>query len=519
MKNTKTNFILSWGFVAIVATGLLFFLIKGHTPFQGWGGDYAGYINQARFIVEGKDLIKDATYIYNPDIPHLAPPAYPMGYSLFLAPVYAIWGLDTDVFSIVNCITLWLFGVGTFIFLRPRFGMWVALGAALFICLNPYLYQYKGFVLPDYLFAFFELIALCVYAFYPKNKWQNALLCGLMAGLAWLTRVNGVLIVGIVVLDMLFQQGYETIRARQWTMPDKKTLQYGLVFVLVAVGVPVLVQQVIWPLPKGGSYFDQLHFNADFWKNTGENALEMFKTIQKYFRLEHQMPFMQKTLLNEPYTYIMQTGPVLLAVGGALGVLMMRDRAERFLLLYLLAFGAVLSIWPMVQGIRYTAPVLPVVLYFVLKGLKTLDTRFAWLNGLKWAAAFGLFIPAFYHINKQVYAVLDQEEIGSPQYRLHTEAFEWVKQNTPKEAIFAAHHPLIFGLYTDRKSFKWRRRSPDEIMAEWQHFKAEYVVINLWELDTDHSLQEFMKKYEAGMTKLWANERNVVYKINAPAPQ
>jgi len=158
-------------------------------------------------------------------------------------------------------------------------------------------------------------------------------------------------------------------------------------------------------------------------------------------------------------------------------------------------------------------------LYFVLKGLKTLDTRFAWLNRLKWAAAFALFIPAFYHINKQVYAVLDQEEIGAPQYRLNTEAFEWVKQNTPQEAIFAAHHPLIFGLYTDRKSFKWCRRSPDEIMEEWRHFKAEYVVINLWELDTDHSLQEFMKKYEAGMTRLWENERNVVYKINAPTQQ
>ena len=512
MQKTTPNNLFASTIACIILAGLVYFLIKGHTIYQGWGGDYAGYVNQARYIVEGKSLIKEATYIYNPAIPHLAPPAYPMGFSMFLAPFYKVFGCDMDVFSILASITLGLFGVGVFVFLQKQFGTWVALGATVLFCLNPYFYQPKGFVLPDYYFGFLQIMAVYAYCYREKTVWQNALVCGVLAGLAWLTRANGIVLIGIVAIDLVFQQAYDMFKARRWNI-DKSALRYLTVFLVTAISIPTVVHHIIWPLPQGGSYFDQLHFGADFWGKTWGQARDLFRGIKRTYTLEPQMPFMYKTMLDAPFTYILTAGAVVFAFT-ALGILTIRNRVERFLLLYLLAFCFILSVWPMVQGVRYFVPIIPIVYYFNLKGFQVLHSQYTWLNGLKWAAVFAVFAPAFYHIDKKVFEVLDMEEIGSPQYRLNTEAFDWVKQNTPKDAVFAAHHPLIFGLYTDRKSFKWRKyRSPDEIMEEYKQFNAAYVVINLWELDTDKSLQEFMKKYESTMTKLWENERNIVYKL------
>jgi hypothetical protein len=72
----------------------LYMLFSNVSKYQGWGGDYAGYIDQARSIVEGKDT-RNPNYIYNPEVPTLAPPSYPMGFSVLLSPMYRIFGTDT----------------------------------------------------------------------------------------------------------------------------------------------------------------------------------------------------------------------------------------------------------------------------------------------------------------------------------------------------------------------------------------------------------------------------------------
>ena len=57
------------------------------------GSDYAQYVMHASNLVEGRPF-EVTGYIYNPAYPSLAPRAYPPGYPVLLAPVYAFSGTN-----------------------------------------------------------------------------------------------------------------------------------------------------------------------------------------------------------------------------------------------------------------------------------------------------------------------------------------------------------------------------------------------------------------------------------------
>ena len=60
-------------------------------PTHHWGDDYAQYIREALNLVNGIPFY-ESSYIYNPLNPEYAPPNYPPGFPLLLAPVVAITG-------------------------------------------------------------------------------------------------------------------------------------------------------------------------------------------------------------------------------------------------------------------------------------------------------------------------------------------------------------------------------------------------------------------------------------------
>src|SRR5262245_44454470 len=98
--------------------------------YQGWGGDYAGYLSQSRRIAEGQ-ATDQTNYIYNPAMPYVAPPAYPMGFPIILAPLYAVFGLDLELFIKFATLTWWLLGLMLFFIMRKHFSMAVATVASL----------------------------------------------------------------------------------------------------------------------------------------------------------------------------------------------------------------------------------------------------------------------------------------------------------------------------------------------------------------------------------------------------
>src|SRR5918999_1511832 len=69
-----------------------FSLTRGHQ----WGDDFAWYIVQAKSILNGTtaEFMQQSAFTNQQSTTHLGPLAYPWGYPLILAPVYAVKGIS-----------------------------------------------------------------------------------------------------------------------------------------------------------------------------------------------------------------------------------------------------------------------------------------------------------------------------------------------------------------------------------------------------------------------------------------
>ncbi len=67
-------------------------LTRGHQ----WGDDFAWYIVQAKSILDGStnEFMQQSAFTNGESTTHLGPLAYPWGYPLILAPVYATKGIS-----------------------------------------------------------------------------------------------------------------------------------------------------------------------------------------------------------------------------------------------------------------------------------------------------------------------------------------------------------------------------------------------------------------------------------------
>ena len=90
-----------------------------------WGDDFAQYIHQAGNIVQGIPQ-SETGYVYN-QLNYIGPQAYPAGFPLLLAPVYAIAGNSMLAFTTFISLIYILLGLLMVIFYRKYFSPITAL--------------------------------------------------------------------------------------------------------------------------------------------------------------------------------------------------------------------------------------------------------------------------------------------------------------------------------------------------------------------------------------------------------
>jgi 4-amino-4-deoxy-L-arabinose transferase-like glycosyltransferase len=490
--------------IALIFIYALYLLVITTTKFQGWGGDYAGYMDQARSIVESRDT-KNPNYIYNPEVPTLAPPSYPMGFALLLSPIYHFFGTDTLIYVKFMSVLWWLCGVSLFFFLYKKFSLIPSAIASMLFLFNPHYFIEKNGILPDSFFAICILWALYFYMYAKASNKKSAIFCGFLTGFAILTRVNGVALLLAMILSFALEFFIKKYK-KEKIEPDLADFKQLTLIVLTALVVIIGVK--LWlPGPVGGSYFDQLKFDKDFLSKSQEHFKLYYKTILHFFGLPPKMDYMYELEYHNKTTSIIGYLSIFFIF---LELVFIRKREDRVLLLFLLISTTVLTIWPMVQGYRYVLPMLPIYIYFLFCGIQKI--KIPPLKTLVCLLFPIILSPVYWNINQTVAGHNMNEEAGAPEYPNNQEAYDYVRKNYPKSAIFAYHHPLIFGFYADRKSVKWDRdNTPEQILHCLQKYKVQYILVNDWLLDSDKNFKEFLKQYAYKLEKQWNNERNTVY--------
>lgn len=181
---------------------LLMPLLWIYTPNgHDWGGDFAAYIDQAENLIKGMPG-GETGYVYNPEYYRLAPPTYPPGFPLMLAPCIAFFG--NAISTLVIYMSVWMIGFGLLLyrFFRFHFNWPTATVAVLLIVYNPWMLRFKAQVIADLPFAALVLGTVVFYKL--SSKRPVYLLLTLVFGvLAILTKTHGIVLIIAFVLDSL----------------------------------------------------------------------------------------------------------------------------------------------------------------------------------------------------------------------------------------------------------------------------------------------------------------------------
>jgi len=197
-------------FILIVSlSGLM--LVGTLTDTHGWGDDYAGYILQAESIIEGKPraylesnsiALEQSSEVYGPT-------AYPWGYPLLLAPIYALFGLNFLALKSVAAISYLLFLVALwFVFHKEHSPPWFLILVCLF-AFNPRMLDFANIISSDLPFLLVSTIGIWIIQEVIAHKRQifspliDLILIGIIITTGFLLRTNGILLLVTLLLTQI----------------------------------------------------------------------------------------------------------------------------------------------------------------------------------------------------------------------------------------------------------------------------------------------------------------------------
>ena len=145
-------------------------LTRGHW----WGDDFAAYIMQAKSILAGNmdEFVAANTFTVTQSSHQIGPAAYPWGFPLMLAPVYALIGLSPLALKLPGLLTYLGFLLVFFFMTKRRFLSTESLLAVSLFAFNPELLRSLDNIASDIPFLFISTLSILLADMYAKET-QN----------------------------------------------------------------------------------------------------------------------------------------------------------------------------------------------------------------------------------------------------------------------------------------------------------------------------------------------------------
>jgi hypothetical protein len=460
---TKKNNLLSnkinKGFLIIFIITLLASLmsVSLFSTGQFWWDDFASYILQARALLDGRMaefVAENGRAIAQSTYP-VGPAAYPWGFPLLLAPVYALAGLSITAFKLVNTAAFAGFLVVFYAYARQRFNLILSAALTAVLAFNPALLKSHDLIQADFAFLFATSLSLFLLDRQWRNPNQPAWLKILLGGMifwSFFLRTNGILLLGPLAL-------VDFLQGRSHPRPGfhLTSLPYLTFFLLFGLS--------LFLFPGGqGSYFD--HYELFF------SPARLFDNFLFYLALPGWF------FAGFPLQ------PLLFALTGlaCLWGIFQKARAELPALTFSLLTMAIFISWPERQGLRFIYPILPFYLVFAAHGLTDFVNRIRLKNrpsttppsagssaqgwpttgywilateyrilptALLGALALLSLLITFQQANWQLFS---REEINGPFDPVSAEMFAYVREQTEADSTIIFFKPRLMKLMTERYS-------------------------------------------------------------------
>lgn len=428
---------------------LLLSAVLGFSMFtigHDWGDDFAAYILQAQSIVNGNmaEEVQRNIFTIEESSFRPGPQAYPWGYPLLISPIVAIFGPKITPLKLVNLPFFLLAVLAFFLYIRPRMPRLAALTLAAALALNPAILLTVDHIQSDFVFLAVSTLVLLLLKRYKQASPLYLGMIGILIAAAVSIRTNGILL----LVAVFFSHGLTRTTFHEW---KRNLIPYAAAF------AGILLILLVFP---GGqqSYFS--HYS------------ELFSLERLYINIVYYLT------LPAIFFRDLMGGTVFfwLASGLFLFGAWLRRREELPVLAYFLLTLFLFISWPERQGLRFIYPLLPFYLYFAWEGGEWLSGWLvakigqAWPGGLH-QGLWGIIAAASLLVSWQ-YAqpLFTYKDISGPYDPFSYEMYEFIREETPEDAVVIFFKPRAMRLFTNRDTFL-TDQCADLV-------KGDYVVIN-----------------------------------------
>ena len=406
-------------------------LTRGHI----WGDDFASYVLQAGSIVNGTmgEFVEHNTFTIFESSSQIGPVAYPWGYPLILAPVYAVEGIHPLALKLPGLLFFAGFLLCLYLLMRTRLAKMESILLVSLFAFCPLLIGFLDQILSDIPFLFFSTLALLLMIREESLQAGSAVLLGCAIAAAFFIRTTGILLLlSFLLLEAwmvwLHRHDPEGVRRRGKNM-------------LISTGAFVLLWMLYALLFPGGgeSYFAQYQ---DF---TIRNGLEI---AWQYFLVFGQF-FGENSFWKIVYYFLF----IFFLLGA-----WTRRKQDLVFILFFVIWMLLLITWPSWQGPRFIFPLLPIFVYFAFQGMKTaietLPPRFVRYG--RWAVyGFWILVALSFLFTSGAHAYVNLQNlrmINGPFDSFSREVYDYIQEKTPNDSVIVFFKPRAMRLLTGHDS-------------------------------------------------------------------
>ena len=458
-------------------------LTRGHQ----WGDDFAWYILQAKSILTGAtdEFMEQSAFTNGESTTHLGPLAYPWGYPLILAPVYAIKGISPLTLKLPGLFFYAGFLVCLYLLMKSRLTETESLLVVSLFAFNPLLLQFLDQILSDIPFLFFSTLSLLLMTQDGKRNFLDYVFLGAAIFFTTFLRVTGVLLLGcflIVEFLRLLHHRKDRITAIQII---KRSLIVCFVFILLWITNLLL-------FPSGGeSYFSQY---AELIETAKRFLPGYFNVFGFFFGDTQAWKFLYYLLF------------LLFLLG-----IWYRWKQELTFVLFFALWMLVHITYPYWQGPRYIFPLLPIFIYFVFQGMRFVMGRLPEqyrLTAQRVFYGFWILIAGIFFLRSSINAYVNLQNnraINGPFDPYSTEVYSYIKEQTPSESVVVFFKPRVMVMMTGH---------PTIMSMECERvLKGDYLVLSRKVGENQQIPPEEIDTCNLPLNQVLKNNRFVVYQI------
>lgn len=484
IKSISRNSLLEFCLAGLVSLPAVF--INLHYT-HDWGGDFAMYIHQAMEIVDGFDAHPER-YIFNPDFVELGPAHGPVGFPLLLAPLYAVFGMDIEVFLFFISFCLLPLGIACFYLFRHFASLPVSLVMVFMILYNPWTLEFKIQVLSDIPFTLFFVLAILGHL----KRWPLAFTITCAALAISIRSIGFVLILGwlMELLIALLSKRAET---------NGRSSAKNLGMLCVATSVIVFLMTLLIPTGQAGSGFHTDLILSGLGEFQIWDRLALYTNIMKAF-FDETHPTLGIVARIVKHVFI-----VILAIG------LIPLFKHKFLFTLFVSYIAVLIVYPFANsGFRFLFPLLPVILVTAYQARHVIPQRI----GLPkwWLAAAGLIVLCLiYYKGWLVIDYLKDPQKG-PEEPGSIAMIHWLKQNISEDDVVLFGKPRVLAHYAEVQSTCNAHDIDQNAFEQFlQNFQVSHVLLND---DLPNPAATAWSKKDSANTFLWRFRKFELHQVN-----